>query len=229
VAAKARRTAWRAVGTCIRTSKASPSASNRSWLSAVITRPFQKHLVAPAISPRTIRLLVPSVERLIPPLQERFPARLLGVGDPLASGFPAELRDAVPDPFDRYFYPGFPASLRRGPDLFRGKRVRIPKGTLIHSMHPKDPQERFPLGRAITITVFSSSAGYVFDPYKSPFLPSYRQAELTWPGTGGYWKSVQLRDAVLLDAIEGIAPVTPTETQTFDIWLVERFSPGRTL
>ena len=140
-----------------------------------------------------------------------------------------DFRLQVPDPFDRYFYPGSPKGLRRGPDLFRGKRVRLPKGTLIHSLHPKDPSEPFALKRALTITVFRSSPGYVFDPYKSPFLPAYRQAELTWPGTGGYWRSVALRDAVLLDAIEGVAPVTQEEADAFDAWLAERFSPAKAL
>jgi hypothetical protein len=135
------------------------------------------------------------------------------------------------DPYARYFSPGIdaPGGFRSAPDKLKGKRVRIPKGTLIHSVHPQDPNTWFPLKRTTIITVFSSSPGYVFDPYHQPDRRAYRHAELVWPGSGGYWKNVRLRDVEILDDINGIPKVTPDEVQHFDDYLTSQLIQSRPL
>ena len=129
-----------------------------------------------------------------------FPAMLALVG--------AELQ--VADPFDRYFPYGAFASER-----LRGVRVRIPKGILIRSMHPRDPEGWFATRRSSVITVFGAGQGHFFEPYKQPRDVNYVQAELTWAGTGGYWRRVKLRDVEILDDL-GIPAPTSEEVEAFD-------------
>jgi hypothetical protein len=139
---------------------------------------------------------------------------------------------AIPDPYDRYFSPGFstPGGFRSAPDILKGKRARIRKGTAIHSMHPQDSSEWFPLSRTTVITIFGSSQGYLTDSprYNSPEYRAYRHAELVWPGSGGYWKRVRLRDVELLDATDPIVVPTTTEVAEFDHYLSSIFSPPAT-
>lgn len=71
----------------------------------------------------------------------------------------------------------------------KGDQVRLPAGTIVHTMHPS--RHSYTLRRAQTITVHHTSDGYVnvFDRrgFGQTVLP-----ELTWAGTGGYWNRVQV-------------------------------------
>jgi hypothetical protein len=111
-----------------------------------------------------------------------------------------------------------PGGWRSGVDRLKGTQVRIPKGTLIRSLHPQDPLDWFPLKRATTITVFGSGQGHLVDPYNRPRERFYSHAELTWPGSGGYWRRVKLRDVEILSDLD-IPPVTPAELAAFDATL----------
>lgn len=58
----------------------------------------------------------------------------------------------------------------------RGDRVRILKGTRIHSMRCG----WYECKRTYVVTVHSYSEGYECEGQEHP-------AEIIWPGTGGYW------------------------------------------
>lgn len=71
----------------------------------------------------------------------------------------------------------------------KGDKVRLPAGTVVHTMHPS--RDSYTLQRAQTIIVHHTSDGYVnvFDrrSFGQVVIP-----ELTWAGTGGYWNRVQV-------------------------------------
>lgn len=63
-----------------------------------------------------------------------------------------------------------------------GRRVRIPAGTPVHSMHPREPTWRLSK-RAQTVTVdhcLHGSVGRDDQPASDPMV--------RWPGVGGYWR-----------------------------------------
>lgn len=67
-------------------------------------------------------------------------------------------------------------------DRLRGRRVRIPAGTPIYSMHPREPTWRLS-ERAQTVTVDHCLPGSVGDDDHPSSDPMVR-----WAGAGGYWR-----------------------------------------
>lgn len=138
------------------------------------------------------------------------------------------------DPYDRYFAPGITGPLGHSHRPLQGVRVSLKKGTLIHSLHPRDTNDWFPLKRASVITIFGAAQGYFADVYHHPEENRYHHAELTWPGSGGYWRHVKLRDVAILDEIrddEGrlVPVVTPVERAQFETYLVTLTPASKTL
>lgn len=75
----------------------------------------------------------------------------------------------------------------------KGDTIVIPKGTVIHTTHPSGRVQVSK--RAQTITVSHTLDGWVSRERHNAgkvLLPT-----VTWPGTGGYWRDVQLTKAVL--------------------------------
>ena len=115
-----------------------------------------------------------------------------------------------PDPDSRYFPNGDTTFLCT-------HKVRVPAGTLIRSMAPKDPNDWFPAGRTTVVRIFAASPGFLV-PASGGKPAHYQYATATWPGAGGYWKRVALRDVEFLDLPDISAP-TPQERQRFDAQL----------
>lgn len=81
--------------------------------------------------------------------------------------------------------------------LARNSSLSIPKGTLISSYTPKG-RETKPAGRALNVVVHSVIASHVVlwddDPKHIP--GTVRLAQITWAGSGGYWRTAQVTAAV---------------------------------
>lgn len=65
----------------------------------------------------------------------------------------------------------------------QGDRVRVKKGTLVRSMHPQKPNDWYPFGATRIIKVFSEPIPGLGD-----------DAEIVWPGSGGYWMYAKAKD-----------------------------------
>lgn len=63
-----------------------------------------------------------------------------------------------------------------------GDKVIIPKGTVVHTMHPS--RDSYVTKRNQTITVNHVLDGYL-DDYGRPFIE--HPPRVRWPGSGGYW------------------------------------------
>jgi len=75
----------------------------------------------------------------------------------------------------------------------KGDTLTIPKGSVVHTTHPSGRVQV--TKRAQKITVHSTLDGWVSRERHNAgkvLLPV-----VTWPGTGGYWRDVQLTKAVL--------------------------------
>lgn len=75
-------------------------------------------------------------------------------------------------------------------EFVKGDRVKVRVGAVIRSTHPKQ-KERI-CKRAYTITVFDFSPAYTWKGWHE--IEQTRAAEITWPGTGGYWCRVAASD-----------------------------------
>lgn len=79
-----------------------------------------------------------------------------------------------------------------GQHLVKGQKVRIKKGTVIRSMHPRHTRDNPKIaGRDYIITVFDTYTGHVnshWHPHARRW--AVRNHEVLWPGEGGYWCTV---------------------------------------
>jgi len=108
--------------------------------------------------------------------------------------------DSTDAPFELYF----PTFKIMGLSTLVGKKVQIPKGTVINSTHPSYPPEGRPAGRTLTVTVRSATKGYYAPEVGRSASGNlrYYPAEVTWVGTGGYWMDAPLRDCILAPEVE---------------------------
>jgi hypothetical protein len=80
---------------------------------------------------------------------------------------------------------GYQTRINFANDLFRGKRIRVPKGTEIRSLNPAKPRGWFPVGRTQTVTV------------NHVLLAEDGTLSVSWPGSSGYWHDVHARNVTL--------------------------------
>jgi translation initiation factor RLI1 len=73
--------------------------------------------------------------------------------------------------------------------LGKGTKVRILKGTVIHTTHPRYDRENPKVaGRTYTVTLHDRYDGYInthWHPHK--VNDAYRNQQALWAGEGGYW------------------------------------------
>jgi hypothetical protein len=76
-----------------------------------------------------------------------------------------------------------------GKTLSRGQKVRIKKGTVILSMHPRYTRDNPKIAaRAYPITIHRVDEGYIqsnWHPHRRD--QAVRNQQVVWPGEGGYW------------------------------------------
>ena len=79
----------------------------------------------------------------------------------------------------------------------KGEKVRIPKGTIITGTFPEGTKEA---GRSYVVTVFDVDPAYpaVLTHSGSELYPG-REAQVTWPGTGGYWHHARVSDIEFIE------------------------------
>ena len=74
------------------------------------------------------------------------------------------------------------------PDLKKGDRVRIKKGTVIRSMHPRHTRDNPKIaGRDYVVTLHDVYQGYLQSHWHDHDRKPFRNQEIVWPGEGGYW------------------------------------------
>lgn len=75
-----------------------------------------------------------------------------------------------------------------GQNLRKGDRVRIKKGTVIRSMHPRHSRDNPKVaGRDYVVTLHDVYNGYMPTHYHRHESRPFRNQQIVWPGEGGYW------------------------------------------
>lgn len=88
-----------------------------------------------------------------------------------------------------------------GKDIRKGQKVRIKKGTVILSLHPRYTRDNPKVaGRDYVVTAYDVYQGYI----QSHWHPhdrrnAVRNQQVVWPGEGGYWCMV---DTALVEIVE---------------------------
>lgn len=78
--------------------------------------------------------------------------------------------------------------------LKKKDRVKIKKGSIVHSTHPSIPREGIVTNRIQTITIFSIDKGYVNESDKGDEV---KNGSVHWVGAGGYWKWCSVNDILV--------------------------------
>lgn len=83
-----------------------------------------------------------------------------------------------------------------------GDVVRIKKGVVLGSMHPKDRQTKFKKvnGATRSITVHRFDHGYTDNLHK-PHKAVVVMPKVIWPGTDGYWMDANLDDIEIVSRV----------------------------
>jgi hypothetical protein len=71
--------------------------------------------------------------------------------------------------------------------LDKNDRVKIKKGSIVHSTHPSIPREGIVTSKVQTVTIRSIDKGYIQD-------ETVKNGTVHWAGTGGYWKWCSIND-----------------------------------
>jgi hypothetical protein len=76
-----------------------------------------------------------------------------------------------------------------GKNIAKGQRVRIKKGTVIRSMHPRHSRDNPKVaGRDYVVTVYDVYDGWMGSSWHPHEIThAVRNAQIVWPGEGGYW------------------------------------------
>lgn len=83
------------------------------------------------------------------------------------------------------------------PPFKRRCRVRIRKGAMVHSMHPRS-KGTAPSRTTLVVTAHSIDPGFVDTMGRKAPEEAVRQPRITWAGAGGYWRSVDANDVALV-------------------------------
>lgn len=82
----------------------------------------------------------------------------------------------------------------------KGQRIRVKKGAAIRSAHPGTPQGGVIAARDQVVTVDWAHAGFIDHGrhFSRREEDAMRDGEVTWAGTGGYWRRASLNDVEAL-------------------------------